>query len=61
MGHPLGQYIEIFKGGCDSLHITKHGGETQSEEHDEEQYGPHLRGWHLYDRFSECDKSQAGP
>lgn len=61
IGHPLRQYVEIFEGRCDSLHIAKHWGETQSEEHDEEQYGPHLRGWHLYDGFSEGDESQARP
>lgn len=61
LGHPLRYHIEVFKGGYDSFHVAKHGGQAQREEHDEEQYGPHLRAWHLYDCFSECDKSQACP
>lgn len=58
MWQPLRHETEVFDRCYDSLHVAKHGGETQAEEHDEEQYGPYLGAWHLYHCFSECDKSQ---
>ena len=44
----------------DSLDVAKHGGEAQAEKHDEEQYGPYLRAWHLYHCLGKHNKSQAG-
>lgn len=42
IGHPLGHQFEVMKGREDALQITKHGGQTQTEQHDEEEHSPHL-------------------
>ena len=42
------------------MNASKHGGQAQVEEHDEEQHGPDLRARHLYHRFGEHNEHQAG-
>ena len=57
-GPLLGEELEVLQGNQDPLDHPKHGGEAQTEEHDEEEGGPELGAWHLYHRLGEHDEGQ---
>lgn len=57
-GHPLGHHVQVEQRRQDALQIPKHGGQTQTEQHDEEEHGPHLRTRHLRHRLREHDERQ---
>lgn len=47
MGETLWDQVELLERREDSLYVAKHGGQSQTEEHNEEQYGPDLGPRHL--------------
>lgn len=51
--------IEILKGYDHTLHVPKHRGEAQAEEHDKEEHRPQWGHWHLCDGFGEDNEGQA--
>lgn len=55
---PFREDVEILKGHHDPLYVPKHGGQSKTEEHDEEQDRPERRDRHLGDGFCEHDEGQ---
>ncbi len=56
----LGEQVQILQRHHDSLNVPEHGGQSQTEEHDEEQHGPQRRDGHLSDGLGEDDEGQTG-
>lgn len=56
LGHPGWHHVQVQQRGQDSLQTSKHGGQTQAEQHDEEEHRPHLRAWHVDHGFGEHDE-----
>jgi hypothetical protein len=51
--------IEVLKGYDHTLHVPKHGGESQAEEHYKKEHRPQWGHWHLRDGFREDNEGQA--
>lgn len=52
------QQFEVLQRNHNSLDVTKHSGEAEAEEHDEEEDSPERRNRHLDDGFCEHDEGQ---
>lgn len=57
-GHPFGHQVQVQQRRQDSLQIAEHRGQPQTEEHDEEEHGPHLWPRHLDHSLREHDERQ---
>jgi hypothetical protein len=55
-GPLLGEELEVLQGNQDPLDHPKHGGEAQTEEHDEEEHRPQWGEGHLGDGLREHDE-----
>lgn len=54
-----GQQPEVLQGNHYALNVAKHSGESEAEEHDEEEDGPERRDGHFDDGFCEHDEGQS--
>lgn len=55
------QFKVVHEWREDALHGTEHGGQTQIQEHEEEQRGPERTAWKQRHGLSECYKCQTSP
>lgn len=55
------QFEVVHERRKDALHGAEHGGQTQIQEHEEEQCRPERTGWEQRHGFGECYKRQTSP